>query len=67
MIADPRSAAAILGDGKAEAMFERGYREIVGLPSALAAYRSFFATLAAEAYRVRSAVSWRRRWLAGFC
>jgi len=46
VMADPRSAAAILGDGKAEEMFERGYRDIVGLPSALVAYRRFFATLA---------------------
>jgi protein-tyrosine phosphatase len=48
VMADARGAAAILGDGKAEAMFERGYRQIVALPSALAAYRRFFATLAAE-------------------
>jgi len=48
VMADPRNAGAILGDGKAEAMFEQGYRQIVRLPSALAAYRRFFATLATE-------------------
>jgi len=51
VMADPRDAAAILGDGKAAAMFERGYREIVALPSALDAYSRLFATLAAEERR----------------
>ena len=46
IMADPKSAAQTLGGGQAEAMFERGYRELVSLPSALDAYRRFFATLA---------------------
>jgi protein-tyrosine phosphatase len=32
-------------------MFEHGYREIVGLPSALSAYRRFFNDLASEEHR----------------
>ena len=46
VMANPKDAAAILGDGKAAALFERGYRDIVSLPSALAAFRGFFMTLA---------------------
>lgn len=51
VMANPRDAGAILGGGKAAALFERGYRDIVSLPSALAAYRQFFATLADGARR----------------
>jgi protein-tyrosine phosphatase len=46
VVADPALAGEMPGDGKALALFERGYREIVSLPSALTAYREFFARLA---------------------
>ena len=42
VVGDPVHAQAMLGDGKAQAMFQKGYHEIVALPSALAAYRRFF-------------------------
>lgn len=45
IMADPKHAGDFLGKGRAAALFENGYREIVALPSALAAYRSFFAAL----------------------
>lgn len=48
VMADPQGADHILGGGKAAALFERGYRDIVRAPSALAAYRQFFALLAAQ-------------------
>ena len=41
----------MLGDGKAAALFEMGYREIVSLPSALSSYRTFFETVAQDARR----------------
>jgi protein tyrosine/serine phosphatase len=41
----------MLGGGKAETMFEKGYREIVSLPSALDAYHRFFSDLAEEQHR----------------
>ena len=41
----------MLGGDKALQMFERGYREIVSLPSALAAYREFFTAIAQDAHR----------------
>ena len=41
----------MLGAGKAVQMFERGYREIVSLPSALGAYREFFTAIAQDADR----------------
>ncbi|SOC47343.1 tyrosine phosphatase family protein [Rhizobium subbaraonis] len=50
-MADPKSAARILGGGKAEAMFVRGYRDLVSLPSALEGYKMFFHTLADGALR----------------
>lgn len=46
LLSDPDRAAAELGGGKAAAMFQHGYREIVSLPSALAAYRQLYTTLA---------------------
>lgn len=48
---DPAFATKMLGDGKAAALFEMGYRDIVGLPSALTAYRTFFRTVAQDARR----------------
>lgn len=37
VLQDPQAAQQMLGGGKAAALFERGYREIVSLPSALSA------------------------------
>lgn len=51
VVSDPALAAQMLGDGKALALFERGYREIVSLPSALTAYREFFTKIAQDACR----------------
>lgn len=51
VLGDPEAAAAMLGGGKAAALFEHGYREIVSLPSALAGYRLFFSALADPAHR----------------
>ena len=39
ILSDPGFADEMLGGGKAVQLFERGYREIVSLPSALVAYR----------------------------
>ena len=50
-LGDPAAAQEMLGDGKAAALFEMGYREIVGLPSALSSYRTFFETVAQDARR----------------
>ncbi len=41
VLSDPAFAEQMLGGGKALQLFERGYREIVSLPSALSAYREF--------------------------
>jgi protein-tyrosine phosphatase len=51
VLSDPRQADELLGDGKAEAIFAHGYREIVSLPSALAGYRELFTGLADPARR----------------
>lgn len=48
VLGDPKAAEAVLGGGKALALFEQGYREIVTLPSALAGYRQFFSAIAGE-------------------
>src|SRR6478609_7778160 len=48
---DPVAANAMLGGGKSVTLFEGAYRDIVGLPSALDAYRRFFADLADAANR----------------
>lgn len=45
-LSDPPRASAELGDGKVDALFERGYRDFVSLPSANAAYHRLFADLA---------------------
>jgi hypothetical protein len=37
VLGDPAAAQDMLGDGKAVALFEQGYREIVSLRSALSA------------------------------
>jgi protein-tyrosine phosphatase len=51
VLGDPVAAAEMLGDGKAVKLFEHGYREVVSLPSALAAYRTFFSDLARPEHR----------------
>lgn len=50
-LADPKLAEEMLGGGKAEAMFQQGYRQIVGLPSALTGYRKFFTDIADTEHR----------------
>lgn len=42
LVTDPQSLAATLGGGQGEQMLEQSYRDIVSLPSALAAYRAFY-------------------------
>jgi protein-tyrosine phosphatase len=51
VLSDPAAAVGMLGGGKAVPLFQRGYREIVILPSALRSYRQFFIDLADEAAR----------------
>jgi protein-tyrosine phosphatase len=51
VLSDPSLAEQMLGDGKAVQLFEKGYRQIVSLPSALAAYRAFFTDIAEDAHR----------------
>jgi protein-tyrosine phosphatase len=48
---DPKAAEALLGGGKGLALFEKGYREIVSLPSASAAYRRLFSDLTLGEHR----------------
>jgi protein-tyrosine phosphatase len=50
-LTDPALAERILGGGKAVAMFEDGYRQIVGLPSALTGYRQFFTDISQPEHR----------------
>jgi protein-tyrosine phosphatase len=45
---DPELAERLLGGGKAVALFEQGYRQIVTMPSALQNYGRLFADLARE-------------------
>lgn len=51
LLSDPAAATPMLDGGKAVALFEHGYREIVRLPSALTAYRRLFTDLADAAHR----------------
>ena len=46
VLSDPDAAGVLLGDGRAEELFVNAYREIIGLGSALDAYRLFFSDLA---------------------
>jgi protein-tyrosine phosphatase len=48
VLGDPKAAEAMLGGGKAVALFEESYREVITLPSALAGYRQFFSAIAGE-------------------
>ncbi len=50
-LSDPEGAERVLGGGRAVAMFEDGYRQIVGLPSALAAYGQFFTSISRPEHR----------------
>ena len=45
LLQNPKEANTALGDGKAEAMFAKGYREFVSLPSAKQGYRQLFLSL----------------------
>jgi protein-tyrosine phosphatase len=45
LLRNPNEANYALGGGKAEAMFERSYRDFVALPSARRAYRELFLAL----------------------
>jgi protein-tyrosine phosphatase len=51
MLNDPKQATERLGDGQALEMFGRGYRLIVGMPSALTAFGQVFSTLLEPASR----------------
>ena len=51
VLGDPPKAAEMLSGGKAEAMFEHGYRQLVGLDSARAGYNRFFSEIAQEPNR----------------
>ncbi|HEY7620271.1 MAG TPA: tyrosine-protein phosphatase [Solirubrobacteraceae bacterium] len=51
VVADPAFAEELLGGGKAATLFKQAYREIVSLPSALAAYRQLFTDLLEDAHR----------------
>ena len=51
LLEDPRAADELLAEGKSVFLFERGYRELVDLPSAHVNYRTFFEGLADAANR----------------
>jgi len=48
VLADPKAAEAMLGDGKAVTLFKESYRQLITLPSALAGYRQFFSAIAED-------------------
>ncbi|WP_203909297.1 tyrosine-protein phosphatase [Rhizocola hellebori] len=45
-LSDPQAAERIFGEGRGVALFEQGYRTLIGLPSALTGYREFFTDIA---------------------
>ena len=51
LLEDPKAADEMLSDGNSVFLFERGYRELVDLPSAHVNYRVFFEGLADAANR----------------
>ena len=51
MLSDPAATSRMLGGGRVVPLFQRGYRDVVTLPSALRSYRQFFSDLAVEAAR----------------
>jgi protein-tyrosine phosphatase len=46
LLHEPKKANVALGGGKIEALFEKGYREFITLPSANQSYRTLFLSLA---------------------
>jgi protein-tyrosine phosphatase len=50
-LSDAKTAMETFGDGKAVAMFEEAYRQIVSLPSALTGYRQFFTDISEPEHR----------------
>jgi protein-tyrosine phosphatase len=48
VLADPKAAEAMLGDGKAVNLFKESYRELITPPSALAGCRQFFSAIAED-------------------
>ena len=48
LLSDPATARDVLGDGRSEALFEQGYRELVTLDSARTAYHDYFVALLEE-------------------
>ncbi|WP_116131104.1 tyrosine-protein phosphatase [Tropicimonas sp. IMCC34043] len=50
IIANPEESLDLLSDGKVATLFERGYRDFVSLPSAMAGYSRMFTTLAEDGY-----------------
>jgi len=51
VLSNPQAAEKMLGGGKAEPLFELGYREIVSLPSACVGYQRLFSDLTREEHR----------------
>jgi protein-tyrosine phosphatase len=51
VVSDPQAAEEMLGGGKALALVESAYREIVSLPSARAGYHRLFSDLTREEHR----------------
>jgi protein-tyrosine phosphatase len=51
LLDDPTAADELLADGKSVFLFERGYRELVSLPSAHVNFRTFFEGIADRANR----------------
>jgi len=51
VMTNPAAAEEMLGGRKGLRLFETGYREIVGLPSAAAGYRRLFLELTSDAHR----------------
>ncbi|MCU1476451.1 MAG: protein-tyrosine-phosphatase [Subtercola sp.] len=46
VLRDPKAAQEMLGDGKAIALFEGAYKQLIDIPSALSGYHDFFTELA---------------------
>jgi len=51
VLSDPSLAEQLLGHGNAIKLFEKGYREIVHLPSALSSCHRFFTRIVSDAHR----------------
>ena len=48
LLRDPKKANVTLGGGKIEALFKKGYREFISLPSARKSYRTLYLSLSNE-------------------